>query len=268
MLSRLLLLLLAPAIMAVGAGAEEPGLPPAGMARVEGGAYLPLYGDRAQPREVKPFLLDVRAVTNAEFLEFVRRHPGWRRSAVRHLRADEGYLRNWAGDLELGPNCPPDSPVTQVSWFAARAYLASVGKRLPTEDEWEFAARADATRADATADPAYLERILAWYAQAKPARLPAAGSGPADFRGIRGLHGLVWEWVEDFNNQMVTGAARDDAGLSRGLFCAAGAASATDVANYAAFMRYAFRSSLKGAFTVDMLGFRGARDLPSQPSHP
>lgn len=266
MLSRLLLLLLAPAFIAVGAGAGEPGLP-AGMVRVEGGAYLPLYGERDAPRVVRAFLLDERVVTNAEFLEFVRAHPEWRRSAVRRLRADEGYLRNWAGDLELGPACPPGAPVTQVSWFAARAYLASVGKRLPTEDEWEFAARADLTRADATADPAFLGRILDWYAQAKPAHLPDAASAPPDLRGVRGLHGQVWEWVEDFNNQMVTGAARDDAGLNRGLFCAAGAASATDVANYAAFMRYAFRSSLKGAFTVDMLGFRGARDLPPA-SHP
>lgn len=252
-----LLLLVGPARAGAGQGAA-----PAGMALVEAGSYIPLYGDRTKPRAVEAFLLDVRAVTNAEFLEFVRAHPGWRRSAVDRLRAGEGYLRDWRGDLDPGPACPPDAPVTQVSWFAARAYLASVGKRLPTEDEWEYAARADATRADATEDPAYLGRILAWYAKPKQAFLPSAQAAPADLRGIRGLHGLVWEWVEDFNNQMVTGAARDDAELDRGRFCAGGAASATDVANYAAFMRYALRSSLQGSYTLDLLGFRGARDLP------
>ena len=66
---------------------------------------------------------------------------------------------------------------------------------------------------------------------------------------------------------MVTGAARDDSSLDRSLFCAGGAVSATDAANYAAFMRYAFRSSLDGNFTTNNLGFRGARDAePTTPS--
>ena len=166
-----------------------------------------------------------------------------------------------AGDLDLGPGAPAAPPLVNVSWSAARPYLKARGKRLPTEDEWEFAARADADRADATRDPAFLARILAWYGKPNPPVLPAVSNAGTDFRGVAGMHGLVWEWVRDFNNQMVTGAARNDASLDRSLFCAGGALSATDAANYAAFMRYAFRSSLEGNFTVTNLGFRGARDL-------
>lgn len=247
------------------AGRDLPAIPPE-MVRVEGGEYLPMFGDRDQPRTVAPFLLDRHPVTNAEFLNFVREHPKWQRSKVSRLFAAEGYLSHWSGDLELGPTATPDAPVVNVSWFAARAYLKAHDKRLPAEDEWEFAARADASRADASTDPAFLARILAWYGKPNPPVLPAVNTAETDFRGVTGMHGLVWEWVRDFNNQMVTGAARNDASLDRSLFCAGGAVNATDAANYAAFMRYAFRSSLEGNFTVTNLGFRGARDLETAPT--
>jgi len=239
---------------------------PEEMAMVEGGEYVPMFGETKKPRKVVAFLLDRRPVTNAEFLEFVRDNPKWRRSATSRLLCAENYLTHWSGDLELGPKAPTDAPVVNVSWFAARAYLKAKGKRLPTEDEWEFAARADATRANATKDPEFLQRILAWYAKPNPPVLPDVSTAETDFRGVVGMHGLVWEWVRDFNNQMVTGAARNDTALDRSLFCAGGALGATDAANYAAFMRYAFRSSLEGNYCVTNLGFRGARNLNAQPT--
>lgn len=233
---------------------------PADMARVEGGEYVPMFGEISKPRKVETFLIDRRPVTNAEFLAFVREHPKWQRSNVGKLFADQGYLSHWAGDLELGENAPPNAAVVRVSWFAVRAYLKNINKRLPREDEWEFAARADATQADASKDPVFLARILKWYGQPSPVRLPDVDTLLVDIHGVVGLHGNVWEWVVDFNNQMVTGAARSDSTLDRALFCAGGAVNATDAANYAAFMRYAFRSSLEGNYTTTNLGFRGARD--------
>ena len=249
------------------AAATEQAIP-ADMAWVEGGEYVPMFGERSKPRKVAPFLLDRRPVTNAEFLEFVREHPEWRRSNSKRLFSDIGYLSHWAGDLELGENAPPNAAVVRVSWFAARAYLKNIKKRLPREDEWEFAARADPTQANASKDPVFLARILKWYGQPSPARLPDLITLPPDIRGVVGLHGNVWEWVVDFNNQMVTGAARDDTSLDRALFCAGGAVNATDAANYAAFMRYAFRSSLEGNYTTTNLGFRGARDAETTPPTP
>lgn len=232
-----------------------------GMALVEGGEFQPLFGERDKLLRVAPFRLDRHPVTNAEFLAFVIDHPDWQRSRVKRLFADERYLSHWAGDLELGDKAPSDAPVVWVSWFAARAFLVAQEKRLPTEAEWEFAARADATRIDATGDAAFKEKLLAWYGQPAPVRLPAVGSLVADFRGVAGMHGAVWEWVADFNNRVVSPGARNDGTLDRNLFCAGGAAGATDVSDYAAFMRYAFRSSLKGASTVGSLGFRGACDM-------
>jgi len=79
--------------------------------------------------------------------------------------------------------------------------------------------------------------------------------------GIYAMHGLVWEWNEDLNHVMMTGEYCGDSGLERNLFCAVGALNMTDVRNYAAFIRFAFRSSLKGTYTTSSLGFCCARDL-------
>src|SRR3954471_9055315 len=75
---------------------------PAGMVKVRGGRYKPFNQSRKEPAEivVKSFYLDQFPVTNGEFLEFVRANPAWQRSHVRRDFADEGYLINWAADLE------------------------------------------------------------------------------------------------------------------------------------------------------------------------
>ncbi|MFN0126271.1 MAG: SCO family protein, partial [Verrucomicrobiales bacterium] len=165
------------------------------------------------------------------------------------------------GDLDLGPQAKTlrDAPVTHVSWFAARAFCAARGRRLPTQDEWEFAARADATRADASGDPAFLRRMLEWYSRPASGPLPAAKDAEITVHGVRGLHGLVWEWVEDFNSAMIVGDSRSDGSRESRLFCGAASLLSADVNNYAAYMRYALRSSLRGDYCVGSLGFRAAR---------
>lgn len=247
------------------AGAPAPA--EEGPARVGPGVYRPLYPPTPEQAEleVPAFLLDRRPATNAEFLRFVRGHPRWQRQVVPTLFADEGYLSHWAGPLQLGPAAKPEQPVTRVSWFAAAAFCESRGARLPTVAEWELAAAADETRRDASRDPAQRERILSWYSRPTPAVLPPAGSGPANVWGVRGLHGLVWEWVEDFNSELVSSDNREQGGADRSRFCGAAALSAREKEDYAAFMRIAFRSSLQGRSTTPNLGLRCARDLEDQP---
>ena len=247
---------------------DPPPAAPAGMVHLPGGQYQPLYAKAATPRSVRGFFMGTVAVTNGQFLEFVRNHPQWQRSRVTREMADENYLRHWAGDLDLGPEASrlQAAPVTGVSWFAARAFCEAQGTRLPVQDEWEFAARADATRIDASTDQAFLKKLLEWYSKPNAAVLPAAGTVEANVYGLRGLHGQVWEWVQDFNSTMIIGDSRGDDSLERKLFCGAGALQAGDVSNYAAFMRYAFRSSLKGNYCVGSLGFRMAQSLPGDVS--
>jgi cytochrome oxidase Cu insertion factor (SCO1/SenC/PrrC family) len=205
--------------------------------------------------------MDVAQVTNGQFLEFVKRHPEWRRSRVKRTQADANYLKHWEGDLELGDERLREAPVTHVSWFAARAYCEAAGKRLPSEDEWELVARADATREDASKDQEFLARLLEWYSRPATIMPGNVHEAAANVHGVRGMHGLVWEWVDDFNATMIVGDSRGDGSLERRLFCGAGSLLAADVSNYAAYMRYAFRSSLRGDYCVASLGFRGAKSI-------
>ena len=248
-------------IIGAASSASAP-LPPPNMALIPAGLYTPLFRADKDPKDVAvgAFFLDVTPVTNAEYLEFIRANPKWRRAEVKRLFADENYLKSWPGDLDIGAN-RSNAPVTFVSWFAAKAYCAWKGKRLPTTAEWEYAARASSARPDGENDPQFRRQVLEWYAQPSVKNLPAVASHPANFFGVRDLHGLVWEWVADFNTAMVTGDARGDTGLDRKLFCGSGSEGSNDRDNYPAYMRYAFRSSLKAAYTVHNLGFRAAKDL-------
>jgi formylglycine-generating enzyme len=236
---------------------------PSAMVLIPAGKYLPFFRGQSDPKEiaVAPFFLDIFPVSNGEFLDFVRANPKWRRSQIKRLFADEDYLKSWAGDLELGENLA-GAPVTQVSWFAAKAYCVWKGKRLPTTLEWEYAAAAGAGRPDGMNDPEFVQQLRVWYSTPAPATLPLLGQKAANFFGVHDLHGLVWEWVADFNTAMVTGDARGDTGLDRQLFCGGGSEGANDRGNFPAFMRYGFRSSLKASYTVHNLGLRCAQSAP------
>ena len=222
------------------------------------------YEDSDGKVAVAPFALMAKPVTNAEFLAFVTQHRDWRRGEAPVLFAEARYLSYWTGPLEPAPLAESEQPVTHVSWFAAQAYCAAVDARLPTWSEWEYAAAADATRADARQDPAWRERILAWYAVPSNAPLPAVGRGEPDIHGMYDLHGLVWEWVEDYAAMLVSSDSRqqDDPDLMQ--FCGAGALSADDRENYAVLMRVAMLSALEADDVTGNLGFRCARDMPAR----
>ena len=223
--------------------AASPGSPPAkparapvvkdGMAFLTGGQYRPLYLSEDSPVvEVDDFWLDVEPVSNKEFAAFVGAHPKWGRARAPKLFADPGYLGHWrlgsaspgsddhasgspsvkqAGSAPLRQDW--DKPVTRVSWYAADAYCRSLGKRLPTVAEWEYAGSASQTDPMGSREPGYTQTILEWYARPAGDSLPDLGQTPPNYWGARDMHGVVWEWVDDFNSALVTG----DEGQTRAL---------------------------------------------------
>lgn len=220
------------------------------------------YEDLKGPQKVEPFSLMRRPVTNAEFLAFVNANPQWRRDRVAPVFAESRYLSQWSGTRELGKKAMPLQPVTWVSWFAASAYCESMGARLPTWQEWEYAAAADETRRDARGDPAWRERILAWYSRPSNTALPRAGLQAPNVYGVQDLHGLVWEWTDDFSALLISGDNRNQGDADKAKFCGAGSLSMGDKENYAVLMRVAMLSSLEGADATANLGFRCARPSP------
>jgi sulfatase modifying factor 1 len=209
---------------------------------------------------VPEFELDVFPVTNAQFQQFVKRHGEWRRDRVSALFADKAYLGHWAAADKPGPD-QARQPVVQVSWFAANAYCESRGARLPRWYEWELAAAADATQQDARQNPEWRQRILNWYSNPSSAGLAAVGAGTANYYGVHDLHGLIWEWVEDYNSMLVGVDNREQGGADKLEFCGAGALSMEQKEHYAILMRIAMLSSLEASYTTRNLGFRCARDV-------
>lgn len=241
----------------------DPRPPQPGMVWVNSGSYAPFYppAPGVTTVYVSPFWLDSLPVTERDWLVFVSSQPQWRRGRVAKLFADEGYLRHWRGPLDPGPQVKLMAPVTQVSWFAAQAYCRSRGLRLPTEHQWERAARASAKLEDASQDEAFRQQILDWYG--RPAVAPGpVGRGTANLWGIKDMHGLVWEWVLDFNSTLLATDNRGTNDKDKLPFCGAGAQQAKDKGDYPSFMRVAFRSSLRANYTARTLGFRCAAAAP------
>lgn len=245
------------------ASAEQPS---DGMVEIPAGVFEPLYtsssanrtGQDDDTERVERFFVDERAVTNAQYLEFVRQNPKWQRSQIPGLFADKSYLAHWHGDFDYGEPAFSTLPVVNVSWFAAVAYCRAQGKQLPTVAQWERAASASETGTNVRDDAEFSARILEWYAS--PADRPLTERvmkvGYRNLYGAWDMHGLIWEWTRDFNTAMVTGESRGDSGLQRQLFCGSGSIGAADPSDYTSFMRFAFRSSLGGRYTVGSLGFR------------
>ncbi|MDO6675640.1 formylglycine-generating enzyme family protein [Tenacibaculum sp. 1B UA] len=229
------------------------------MVPIKGGDYIPLYGRDSARVTIQDFFMDVHPVTNEDFLQFVKENPKWRKSKVIKLFADKSYLINWKNDTEIGGNLKLKSPVTNISWFAAKCYCENKGKRLPTVDEWEYVGMANQKLADARTLKTYNEYILGWYEKPRTFN-NIIGSTFKNYWGVYDMHGLVWEWTSDFNSVLVSGESRKDVDNDSNLFCGSAAIGSTDLMNYAAFMRYATRGSLKAKYTMRNLGFRCVKD--------
>ena len=170
---------------------------------------------------VRPFFMDVHPVTVAQFRDFidatgyVTQADSFGDAAVLDYELRTWELRpgaNWA--YPQGPEytpAPDDHPVTQVSWNDAVAYAAWAGKRLPTEVEWEHAARGavDSRMPYAWGDSVMLDgqyHANVWNGQFPrfntnadgfPYTSPVGNFGRTRL-GLTDMGGNVWEWVQDW----------------------------------------------------------------------
>jgi formylglycine-generating enzyme required for sulfatase activity len=142
-----------------------------------------------------PFYIDRREVTNASYKKFLDKNPRWRPGRVEPRLHNGNYLKHWDGDAY--PEGKGAHPVVNVSWYAAVAFCRWAGKRLPTEAEWEYAARGGlAGRAfpwgDEPADKARANYLAAGLGTTAP-----VGSYPASGYGLFDMAGNVWEYTAD-----------------------------------------------------------------------
>jgi formylglycine-generating enzyme required for sulfatase activity len=104
-------------------------------------------------------------------------------------------------------------PVEQVDWDEAQAYCAVIGGRLPTEAEWEYAARAGST----SARYGDLEEI-AWYSGNSGGKTHEVRQKLANAFGLYDMLGNVWQWVADRYGNYPSGAQSDPSGAVSGQF--------------------------------------------------
>lgn len=223
---------------------------------IPGGSFHSVLPEvEGEPIEVASFYLDQTAVTNRQYLEFLKNNRSWRRSNIASLYAGSDYLRHWKGDLNIGDDSENNHPVTRVSWFAANAYCSWKGGRLPTLNEWEYSAQAMDFESPAEADRFSME-LIGWYSTVDANRVQPVGSTGIENRfGVKDQFGLIMEWVDDFNPPIGSEISLDCGTVGR----MKGDAS---MDSYAMSIRYITRMSFSATSTTGMIGFRCAYDQP------
>ena len=174
--------------------------------------------DREKPEHtvyVDSFYMDKYPVTNAQYKVFIDANPQWCKphkrkpskwnewdKAKKRMFAtmliyrkyhDGAYLKHWHGSNF--PAGKDDHPVTHVSWYAAMAYSQWAGKRLPTEAEWEKAARGGLTGQKYPWGNS-LDSNKA-YSDENFSETISVGKFPANNYGLHDIVGNVWEWCLD-----------------------------------------------------------------------
>ena len=142
---------------------------------------------------VDAFYIDKYEVTNAQYKKFIDANPQWRKYRIPHAYHNGYYLYDWDGDNY--PAGKANHPVVYVSWYAAMAYSEWAGKRLPTEAEWEKAARGGFAGRKYTWGNS-LDSSMANYGQSIGQNTPV-GTYPANAYGLYDMAGNVSEWCLD-----------------------------------------------------------------------
>lgn len=204
---------------------------------------------------VRPFLMDRYEATNADFQRFGRSSPAWSKD-----RIGGDYLRHWSGDQFS--NDLASLPVAFVSWQAAVAYAEWAGKRLPTEAEWEFAARGGMVNPKYPWGSEEPTPARANFGESGMHGPVSTGSYPSNPYGLFDLAGNLWEFCLNEWAPYPSGGQRqseDDVRLMRAAAAERRVIRGGSFDGGAFNMRVTARDSHRADNPVAQVGFRCAR---------
>ena len=161
-----------------------------------------LGGDSGEANEmpvhtvyVDAFYIDAYPVTNADYKKFVDANPEWQKHRIPEKYHDGNYLALW--NRNDYPSDEAEHPVVYVSWYAAMAYAQWAGKRLPTEVEWEKAARGGLVgKKYPWGDTEDISKAFTQMWEQPPETVPVGQYPPNDY-GLYDMTGSVWQWCLD-----------------------------------------------------------------------
>jgi len=223
----------------------------------------------AHPVALDGFWIDRTEVSNTQFALFLNEERNQEEEGVTWLELEsDACLIEQVGDEFRPKDDYADHPVVEVSWYGAAAYCEWAGARLPTEAEWEYAARGPENHIFSWGDELDGTRLnycdtsceLGWADESFDdgyARTAPVGSYPdgASWVGALDLSGNVWEWTADWFGDYASGRQENPTGPSTGHFRVVRGGGWT---NYWDHGRTAHRSHGSPIPRYDIFGFRCA----------
>jgi formylglycine-generating enzyme required for sulfatase activity len=228
---------------------------------------------------VRSFALGKYDVTRAEYAVFVHEtgYPagdGCYESSM--PKANKRADANWQNP---GPNQSERDPVTCVSWKDAQAYISWLNEkagqtgsasgegryRLPSEAEWEYAARAGSVSRFWWGDDDGRSAQYAWFKDNSGGHSHPVGSKPANRFGLYDMVGNVWQWTQDCYAESYADAPKDGRAYEAGRDCLR-----VDRGGSWLYPAWLLRSATRERNPADyrdiIMGFRVAKTLPEKTS--
>ncbi|MEK6589803.1 MAG: formylglycine-generating enzyme family protein [Nitrospinota bacterium] len=166
--------------------------------------------------ELDDFSMDKYEVTYLQYQRFILANPHWQKGNPKFDEADENYLRDW--NSSEFPKGKENYPVAYVSWYAADAYAKWDQKSLPTERQWEYAARGGYEGMQYVWGNNFETHLSNWrglpphsppYKGGDRGGVMPVGSYSINGFGINDMAGNVWEWTSDGYELYMDGNEKD-----------------------------------------------------------